>query len=473
MQKNPRVVLLLMFLLTAILTKAQTNPRYKLPGYQKFQLQNGLIVYLMEKHDVPIMSIDIVVPAGAIYDGEKAGLASLTAACLKCGTKSYTKKQIEEAFDFAGASYDISGSKEFADVSVELAVKDQDKLLPVIKELLVDPTFPDDEVTKEKKRELVNLNQSKESPEDVIDLYWDKFFFGNAAYGNIVSGTVSSLTPLTSASLKTFYASRYSPAGSAIAVVGDFKADEMKATITNLFSGWKGSANASSQNPSLSFVPPATKRVLLVNKEDAKETTLLIGGIGVTRNNPDYLPIQVVNTFFGGRFTSWLNDELRIKSGLTYGARSTFTTFKTSGVFQISTHTANETTEPTIDKTLEILNRLHDKKLDEETLTSAKNYMIGLFPPRFQTTEQLAHLLTNMFWYGYDESYINSFETNVNAVTMEKANAIIEKYFSKDSLQFVLIGKASEIKKIADKYGPVTEVQIKDDIGKGFEHPRL
>ena len=99
--------------------------------------------------------------------------------------------------------------------------------------------------------------------------------------------------------------------------------------------------------------------------------------------------------------------------------------------------------------------------------------MIGLFPPRFQTTEELAHLLTNMFWYGYDESYINNFETNVNAVTMEKANAIIEKYFLKDSLQFVLIGKASEIKKVAAKYGSVTEVQIKDDIGKGFEHPRL
>ena len=94
--------------------------------------------------------------------------------------------------------------------------------------------------------------------------------------------------------------------------------------------------------------------------------------------------------------------------------------------------------------------------------------MIGLFPPRFQTTDQLAGLLTSMFWYGFDESYINNFEANVNAVTLDKAKEIIDKYFLKDKLQFVLIGKSADIKKIAEKYGPVTEVQIKDDIGKGF-----
>jgi predicted Zn-dependent peptidase len=253
-----------------------------------------------------------------------------------------------------------------------------------------------------------------------------------------------------------------------IAVVGDFNANEMKATMTKLFSGWKKSPNATGSLPAQSFNTPASTRVLLVDKDDAKETTLLIGSTGISRNNPDYLPIQVVNTFFGGRFTSWINEELRVKSGLTYGAFSYFPTFKTAGVFLISTHTANETTEPTIDKALEVVNRLHDQTLDEETLTSAKNYMIGLFPPRFQTTDQLAGLLTNMFWYGYDESYINNFEANVNAVTIDKAKSIIEKYFPKDKLQFVLIGRSADIKKIAEKYGPVTEVQIKDDIGKGF-----
>lgn len=462
------IKLLLIFSLTANIITAQTKPGYNLPQYEKFKLDNGLTVYLMEKHDVPVLSINAIIPAGAVYDGTKGGLASLTADCLKCGTKSYTKKQIEEQFDFAGATLDMSGTTEFAELSVKLAVKDEDKLLPVVKELLVEPTFPEEEFNKEKKRELVNLDKAKESPEDVISLYWNKFFYGNTVYGNVVSGTVSSVTPFTSADLKAFYSSHYNPDGSAISVVGDFNVKAMKTTITKLFSDWKKISSASNNLSAQSVSAPTAAKVLLVNKDDATETTLIIGSIGVSRNSPDYLPIQVVNTFFGGRFTSWINDELRIKSGLTYGAFSYFPAFRTTGAFQISTHTANETTEATIDKALEVVNRLHNQTLVEETLTSAKNYMIGLFPPRFQTTDQLAGLLTSMFWYGYDESYINNFETNVNAVTLDKAKVVIDKYFPKDKLQFVLIGKSADIKKIAEKYGPVTEVQIKDDIGKGF-----
>jgi predicted Zn-dependent peptidase len=462
-------ILLLVFSLTAGLSQAQTKPGYKLPQYEKFMLSNGLTVYLMEKHDVPVISLGAVLPAGAVYDGNMAGLASLTAACLKCGTKTYTKKQIEEQFDFVGASLDVYGTTEFAGLSSKFAVKDEQKILPVLKELLVYPTFPEEEFNKEKKRELVNLNQQKESPGSVINAYWNKFFYGNHVYGNVVEGTVTSVSTVTAADLKAFYKTYYDPAGSAIAVVGDFNAREMKATLTSLFADWKKSATASTNLSSQAINAPPVTRVLLVNKDDARETTLLIGSVGVSRNNPDYVPIQVVNTFFGGRFTSWINEELRIKSGLTYGAGSYFDAKSNNGVFLISTHTANETTEPTIDKALEVVNRLHTQPIDEETLTSSKNYMVGLFPPRYQTTDQLAGLLTGMFWFGYDESYINNFEANVNAVTVDKTKEIIAKYFPKDKLQFVLIGKSADIKKIAEKYGPVTEVQIKDDIGKGFD----
>ncbi|MGB4775601.1 MAG: insulinase family protein, partial [Daejeonella sp.] len=203
--------------------------------------------------------------------------------------------------------------------------------------------------------------------------------------------------------------------------------------------------------------------VLLINKEDARETTLLIGGLGIRRDNPDYVAIEVVNTVFGGRFTSWLNDELRVNSGLTYGANSRFSSLKNSGTFAISTFTATKTTEAAIDKALEVLTKIHSSGIDNETLTSAKNYVKGQFPPRYETAGQLAGLLTQMFWYGFDESFINNFENNVDGLTSAKAKEIVNKYFPKDKLQFVLIGKSADIKKIAEKYGPVTEKQIKAD----------
>ena len=448
--------------------KAQDNAaKYKLPQYTKFQLANGLTVYLMEKHTVPVINISAIIPAGAVNDAGKAGLASLTADCLVCGTKNYSKKQIEEAFDFAGADYNTYGTKEFAGLSARFAVKDEAKLFPIIKELLVDPAFNDSDFIKEKKRTIANLDQAKQSPGLVINLYWDKFFYGDHVYGNVTTGTVSSVTQLTSTDLKTFYTTYYNPQGSAIAIVGDFNAADMKKKITQLFGDWK-KTTATAALPSTPTYSITSAKVLLVNKDDARETTLMIGTKGVARNTPDYIPQQVVNTIFGGRFTSWLNEELRVKSGLTYGAGSYFDYKKNGGAFLISTHTANETTAPTLEKTMEVINRLQSQPIDDTILTSAKNYMIGLFPPRFQSNGQLAGLLTGMFWYGYDESYINNFEANVNVITVDKATAIAKKYFLKNNLQFVLIGKSSDIKKIAEKYGTVTEVQIKDDIGKGF-----
>jgi zinc protease len=205
-----------------------------------------------------------------------------------------------------------------------------------------------------------------------------------------------------------------------------------------------------------------------VNKDDAKETTFLVSTLGVPRNHPDYVAMEVVNTVFGGRFTSWLNEELRVNTGLTYGANSSFNRLKNSGSFSISTFTATKNTEAAIDKSLEVLDRLHTKGIDENTLTSAKNYIKGGFAPRYETSGQLANLLTSMFWYGFNESFINDFQKNVDELTVERVRGIVGRHFPKKNLQFVMVGKAEDIRKIAAKYGKVTEVQIKDENNKTF-----
>jgi len=272
---------------------------------------------------------------------------------------------------------------------------------------------------------------------------------------------------LTVNDLKNFYKANYAPNEAAISIVGDFSSADMQKQITALFSGWQKNSGTSSQNlASKPIAKPAESRVLLVNKDDAKETTFYIGSLGISRNNPDLVSIDVVNTLFGGRFTSMLNDALRVNSGLTYGARSGFSSLKNGGSFGISTFTALETSEAAIDMALDVLNKLHTNGLDQQSLTSAKNYVKGQFPPDYETTEQLAGLLTEMFWYNFDESYINNFEKNVDGLDLAKANKIIADYFPKDKLQFVIVGKSSEIKKIVEKYGKVTEVQIKDDIDR-------
>ncbi|MEI9943287.1 MAG: pitrilysin family protein [Chitinophagaceae bacterium] len=456
-------------LFTGILFSIQLLAQdYKLPVYEKFKLKNGLTVYLMEQHEVPVMNVSVIFPAGAIYDGEKAGLASLTATGLKYGTKNYPKAKLDEELDFIGAYINTSASKESAGLSSKFAAKDKEKVLDIIKELMTEPVFDATEFDKEKKRVLVSLEQAKESPRNVIGSYFDKFLYGDHVYGNIVQGKISTVTGITVDDLKKFYKENYIPNGSAISIVGDFNAKEMKVTVTKLFSAWPTVKQAQANLAAQPLTKPTGNRVLLINKDDAKETTFYIGAPGISRNNPDYVSIEVVNTLFGGRFTSMLNDELRVNTGLTYGARSSFTPLKNAGTFTISTFTAGKTTEAAIDKALEVLNKLHEKGITDTSLASAKNYVKGQFPPRYETSGQLAGLLTQMFWYGFNESFINNFQKNVDGLTLDKAKQIIAQYFPKDKLQFVLVGKSADIKKIAEKYGPVTEVQITEEVKKAF-----
>jgi predicted Zn-dependent peptidase len=462
MKRNQSIIKIGFFLLMVFpLAVLAQQAKFKLPAYEKFKLPNGLTVYLMEQHEVPTINIAAVIPSGAVLDAEKQGLASLTAKALQFGTKSYTKAQIEEQMDFIGASYNTYAGKELAGLSAKFAAKYQDKVLPIINELLTAPSFNEEEFSKEKKRILTQLERAKESPRSVIGNYWDNFMYGKHPYGNPVSGSVSSVQNLSIADVKSFYSKNYGPNGAAIAVVGDFKAKEMKAKISKLFGKWNNSVNTAAISSTIES--PKEARVLLVNKSDARETTMLIGGKGVSRNNPDFVAIEVVNTVLGGRFTSWLNDELRVNSGLTYGANSRFSTLKNSGTFYISTFTATATTKATVDKALEVLKKLREKGLDEATLQSAKNYVKGQFPPDYETPAQLASLLTDMFWYNFNEDFINTFESRVDGLTIEKSKEIIQKYFSAENLQFVFVGNAAEIKNVVSAYGKVTEKQIKED----------
>lgn len=433
---------------------------FQLPDYTSFTLENGLLVNLMEQHDVPVIGVTAILPAGAIYDDEKAGLASLTADALKLGTRDYSKTQLDEALDFVGASVYTTARKEYASLNAKFAAKDKDEVLNIIKDILIHPTFDDSAFDKEKNRALVAIEQQKESPRSIIDSYFDALLYKDHVYGNIPQGTSATVGALYASDAEEFYKNNYSPNGSSLNIVGDFSSLEMKSMITKLFSEWKKSATEQEDLASKPMPQPTVSNVLLVNKEDAKETTFYIGATGVGRNNPDFVDISIINTLFGGRFTSMLNDELRVNSGLTYGARSSFEALKHGGSFAISTFTANETTEAALDKALEVLNRLHSKGLDEKSLSSAKNYVKGQFPPRYETVMQLSGLLGDMFWYDLDKSYINNFEKKVDALDLEKANDIIETYFPKDKLQIVLIGKASEIKKIAEKYGNLSQIEI-------------
>ena len=438
---------------------------FRLPAFETVKLPNGLTVYLMERHEVPLISVRAVVKAGAVNDAAQPGLSNLTGDALLLGTRARNKKAIDEAFDFRGARLAGGAGAESSTVQANFARKDAAALLPLFAEIVQQPSFDDAELAKLRERKVIGLKQAKEAPRNVVGTYYRAMLFGNAPYGIPASGTVGSVSALRQADVQRYYGQFYRPDNAAIVVVGDFQKDEMRRQIESLFGAWKATGPAPQQQDN-GKVQADKARVWLVNKPDAIETTFLIGGAGIARNDADYVPLQVLNTILGGRFTSWLNDELRVNSGLTYGASSQFSVLSQTGTFAISSFTASAKTGDALALAHKTYQRLWDKGIDKATLDSAKAYVKGQFPPRYETGEQLAGLLGDMYASNVGREQIDNFTRDVDSLTPERAKALVNKHFPRNNLQTVLIGKAADIGDVAKKYGDVTELEIGTD---GFQ----
>ena len=391
-------------ILLSIVFVSVTCAQFKLPEYEVVTLDNGLTIYVMEKKDVPVISFSAVFDAGAIKDGAQNGLASFTAEALKFGTKNYNKTQIDSIFNFYGSSLNTYARLDYSGLYTQFMKDDLEKLLPIIKDVITTPTFPETEIVKRKQRWVAELDQAKESPRQVIGAYYNKFLFEDSPYGNPVDGTKKSIEQIDGKAITSFYLENIRTENCAFAVVGDFDSNKMKSELTKHFADWRINSPrliSDLRNNNKQLTEPT---IYLINKDNATETTFMIGGFGVPMSNKDQIQIDVINTILGGRFTSWLNDELRVNAGYTYGARSRFASYKTAGTFYISTFTATKNTKPAIDLAIKTYNRLFEKGIDEATLKSAKNYVKGQFPPGYETAGSLAGFLTQKFIYGLEDS---------------------------------------------------------------------
>jgi zinc protease len=437
--------------------------QFKLPTYETFKLDNGLTVYLMEKKDVPLISFSAVFDGGVVKDGETPGIASFTAEALRFGTTNCSKSQIDSIFNFYGSNISTSAGMDYSGLYTQFMKENTEVLLPIVQEIIMNPTFPDEEIQKRKQRWIAEIDQAKESPRSVMGSYFNKFIYGDSPYGNSSLGTKKGIESISVKMVQEFYQTSYRPESSAIAVVGDFNYSDIKQMIEKYFNKWTNNSPKMLSDIRISNEPFENPEVYLINKANATETTFRIGGYGITMSNPDQIQLEVINTVLGGRFTSWLNDELRVNAGLTYGAGSRFAQYKYSGTFYIGTFTATPNTEAAIDLALKTYDRLFEQGIDKETLQSAKNYVKGQFPPDYETMGSLAGFLTQKYVYGLDDSIINNFEEEVNVLTIERTSELIQKYFPKENLQFVMIGKANDIRDIVSKYGKVTETNIDAD----------
>jgi predicted Zn-dependent peptidase len=428
----------------------------KLPAYRQVVLKNGLTLLLMEQHEVPMVSFSVRVRAGSVSDpAAREGVASMTAALLRKGTTTRSADQFSAQLDFIGGSFGAAATLDSTVAAAEFMKKDLAKGLDLIADALLRPTFPPDEVAKLVTQRVDSIKSAKDRAAGVLPQYFNAYLYGKHPYGRPTGGDESSLPSIARDDVVKFYEANYTPGGTVMAVVGDFATAEMEQQLTTAFAAWPGKTAPAVAVPDAPAV--AGRKLLLVDKPDSTQTYFRIGNIGIKRANPDRVLVEIVNTLFGGRFTSMINTELRIKSGLTYGAGSSFAEWKAKGPFAISSYTSNASTEKALDMTLDVLKRLHEQGISEEDLASAKAYLKGQFPPDIETGDQLAGVLSELIFNGLDKREIDTYYAKIDAASMADINRVIKQYFPLDNLVFVLVGKASDIDAVAKKYARVVD----------------
>jgi len=455
-----RILLPLCLCVFVVTTDSQSadNASVKLPPFTKVQLKNGLTLLLMEQHEVPIVSFNVIVKTGSVGDpAGKEGLASVTAELLRKGTQTRTSEQISSDLDFIGGEFAMNATTDFSSGSAEFLKKDLGQGMTLLTDILLNPVFPEEELKKLIQQRIDGIKSAKDRADSVIGRYFATYLYGKYPYARPVGGDEASLPAITRADIQKFYESNYVPANTILAAAGDFNVAEMRGLIEQQFNAWPAKNPPAVRVESMPQVQG--KRLLLVDKPDSTQTYFYIGNVGINRTNPDRVAIAVVNTIFGGRFTSRLNTALRIDSGLTYGARSLFDQRKAAGPFLISTYTKNSSTQQAMDMALNVLSALHQKGITETELASTKEYMKGQFPPSIETSDELASTIARLDFYGLDESDINSYFAKIDAVTVDDTRRIIKESFPLDNLVFVLIGKAAEIQNVAKKYAPMVDTK--------------
>mgnify|MGYP000660478415 CR=1 FL=1 len=447
------------FLLVAASAAGQT---LKLPAHERQVLPNGATLILAPGSDVPLTTVRVVFRGGAEADPQgKAGVAALTANLLRRGAGSLTYEQISEQLDGLGATLNASATPQSTVIAADFLTAAADPALAILADVLARPVFPEAEVKKVLAESVDRSKSAKDNPQAAIGLYLAPFFFGPGhPYGQVADEI--SFARITREDVLSYHKKMYTGKNAIAVAAGRFDPKALGPKIAAVV----GSLPAGEAYSWKKADPPAfpESRLLLIDKPDATQTYFRIAMPGIDRNHPDRNALTLVNTLFGGRFTSMLNDALRVNSGVTYGANSIVERNRLPGAIYISTYTRTDTTAKAIDMSLVLLKQLREKGVSKEMLDSAKAYVKGSLPTQIlETSLQVSDTLAELELFGQSRAEIEELFARLDAVSVEEANRAARKFYTLDNLQFLLIGNAARIKETAAKYArkmkvvPVTE----------------
>lgn len=442
-------------------------PQLHLPEIEQFELSNGLKVYFMEKTQVPLIQLDLVVKTGTVNDpADKSGLANFTMDMMDEGAAGMSSLQLADAIDYLGANISTGSDFHFCGVNLHTPVSKFDEALKLYADIILHPDFPQNEMDRLRKERLTRLMQWHDQPTAIASIAFNQLLFGkDYPYGKSTLGSEASLNSMKTDDLKKFY-SEYFKAGNAfIVAVGDMKKDELQKKLEDAFGKWEKGNVTPEKMKNAAQVKDRT--VYIVDKPGSAQSVIYVGRVGVPRNTEDYYALTVMNTILGGSFTSRLNQNLREEHGYTYGAGSRFLYRVNAGPFYATSSVQTEVTDKALAEFFKELNGILEPVPDAE-LSRAKNYVALGYPADFQTVESIAGKIEEMKQYNLPSDYFGTFVSNILDVKQSDVNKAAKKYIVPEKMLVIIVGDRSKIEEgiKALKLGTIKNFSVEDILGK-------
>ena len=433
----------------------------RVPAHERLVLANGATLILLPRRDVPLLACQALLRGGSVADPPTLpGVASLVAALLEKGAGARDAYAFAETVEGAGGSFAAAAGPEAISLRSQFLARDQDLMLELLADALRTPRLAANEFEHLRSRQIEFIKAVKDSePAELIDAYGRALVFCGHPYAQPVHGSESSLARITHAEVLEYHRAQFGADRLILVLAGDLDMRQAERAVSAAIASWPRAG----VRASLPSSPPSAPRVLLVDAPGAAQTHFWLGTTGVDRHYPRRAALDLVNTLFGGRFTSLLNAELRIKSGLSYGARSSFMRGSVAGEFAIRSFVETAKTVRAIRLALQALERLHHEGVSAEMLESARAYTLGQYALGLETAADWAGALAEIEFFGLGTRYIDDYPDRLAEVDPDAARAVIAEAFpTPDRLTLAVIGDAERIAEQLSEFGPVDSMRLTD-----------
>jgi len=434
-----------------------------LPVPETFTLANGLKVYVVPEHSLPVLSATVATLAGSENNpAGKGGLATLTGQTLLEATQTRDLKTFSEAQERIGTRIGGSVTMDAATINMTVLTNHTTEAMNLFSDVIEHPAFNNDDLERLRRQRLIGIQQETDNVQAMASRVGPKLVYGDTPYGVSGSGTTESVKALTADDVKGFYASHVGPKDSALVLAGDVTLPEAKKLAEEYFGKWTGTASAQAK------IPPAPKlgptHVVIVDKPGAPQTALFAYGVGVAANSPDVPAIGVMNYTLGGSFASRINMNLREQHGYTYGASSGYQTYRDGGLFVAGGLVRTDITGPAAKELMGEIKRFPESPSTEAELTQAKDARVQSLPGQFETTEVIAGSMASLFINKRPLDYYATLPAKYRAVTAAEVQKLAKEYIHPDQLIIVAAGDRKKIEPELKEAG-VGDVEVRDGQG--------